>query len=183
MQIQSLMVLYYRLFSQKWVVPIPWFIAGGFSDIARNLPRNIPWLSLITFCIPNEPRKSCMDMCMVEMQYLGLSWQFFSHISFRTYCCFQDAVLAQPVHGFAKHVLESFGLFMIVLEYSVATIMLLFLIRSRECYFVNSAWPCETYSYIPKKLCSDGHGNVGRLNLAMCFGTAWLNHGSTCNLM
>lgn len=89
-----------------------------------------------------------MDMCMVEMQYLGLSWQFFSHFSFRTYCRFQDAVLAQPVPGFAKHVLESFGLFMIVLEYSVATIMLLFLIRSRECYFVNSAWPCETYSYI-----------------------------------
>ena len=49
-------------------------------------------------------------MCMVEMQYLGLSWQFFSHFSFRTYCRFQDAVLAQPVPGFAKHVLDSFGI-------------------------------------------------------------------------
>ena len=58
-----------------------------------------------------------MDMCMVEMQYLGLSWQFFSHFSFRTYCRFQDAVLAQPVPGFAKHVLESFGLFMIVQDH------------------------------------------------------------------
>ena len=77
--------------------------------------------------------------------------------------------------GLAKYVFKCFGLFW--KKESVASIRL-FLIRLSDYYFVNSAWPCETN--IPKKLCSDGDGDIGRLNLAMCFSTAWLNHCSTC---